>query len=205
RHRIRRARPSSRAPPGERCGAACVALRSRGRAARSRLCCARRRVDGGTGRWLAGFRACRAQTLRACGRPRGRAHRRHSARVLRRRTRQALALASAGRLASYARPCLARESSKTHVRTPERSEGADDKPLRGTTMNDVARENYKVKDIGLAEGGRKEITIAESEMPGLVALRKEFGASKPLQGARVAGCLHMTIQTAVLIETLLEL
>jgi len=66
-------------------------------------------------------------------------------------------------------------------------------------------ENYKVKDIGLADWGRKEITIAESEMPGLMALRKEYGASKPLKGARVAGCLHMTIQTAVLIETLREL
>jgi adenosylhomocysteinase len=66
-------------------------------------------------------------------------------------------------------------------------------------------DNYKVKDIGLADWGRKEISIAESEMPGLMALRREFGASKPLRGARVAGCLHMTIQTAVLIETLLEL
>jgi adenosylhomocysteinase len=66
-------------------------------------------------------------------------------------------------------------------------------------------DNYKVKDIGLADWGRKEISIAESEMPGLMALRREFGASKPLKGARVAGCLHMTIQTAVLIETLLEL
>src|SRR6202046_5501308 len=66
-------------------------------------------------------------------------------------------------------------------------------------------DNYKVKDIGLADWGRKEIAIAESEMPGLMALRKEFGGSKPLKGARVAGCLHMTIQTAVLIETLLEL
>ena len=66
-------------------------------------------------------------------------------------------------------------------------------------------DNFKVKDIGLADWGRKEITIAESEMPGLMALRSEFGRSKPLNGARVAGCLHMTIQTAVLIETLLEL
>jgi adenosylhomocysteinase len=66
-------------------------------------------------------------------------------------------------------------------------------------------DNYKVKDIGLADWGRKEITIAESEMPGLMALRKEFGGSKPLKGARIAGCLHMTIQTAVLIETLTEL
>ena len=66
-------------------------------------------------------------------------------------------------------------------------------------------DNYKVKDIGLADWGRKETRIAESEMPGLMALRKEFGPSKPLKGARVAGCLHMTIQTAVLIETLTEL
>ena len=59
--------------------------------------------------------------------------------------------------------------------------------------------------MSLAEWGRKEITLAEAEMPGLMALREEFGASKPLAGARVAGCLHMTIQTAVLIETLVEL
>lgn len=64
---------------------------------------------------------------------------------------------------------------------------------------------YKVKDISLAEWGRKEIGLAEAEMPGLMALRAEFGASKPLKGARIAGCLHMTIQTAVLIETLIEL
>ena len=64
---------------------------------------------------------------------------------------------------------------------------------------------YKVKDMSLAEWGRKEITLAEAEMPGLMALREEFGASKPLAGARIAGCLHMTIQTAVLIETLKEL
>ncbi|GAA4377353.1 adenosylhomocysteinase [Hymenobacter koreensis] len=64
---------------------------------------------------------------------------------------------------------------------------------------------YKVKDIALAEWGRKEIQLAEAEMPGLMALRKQYGASKPLKGARVAGCLHMTIQTAVLIETLIEL
>jgi adenosylhomocysteinase len=66
-------------------------------------------------------------------------------------------------------------------------------------------DNYKVADIGLADWGRKEIEIAESEMPGLMALRAEFGAKKPLKGARIAGCLHMTIQTAVLIETLVEL
>ncbi|MCU0449924.1 MAG: adenosylhomocysteinase [Bernardetiaceae bacterium] len=64
---------------------------------------------------------------------------------------------------------------------------------------------YKVKDIKLAEWGRKEIRLAEAEMPGLMALRKQYGASKPLKGARIAGCLHMTIQTAVLIETLIEL
>lgn len=65
--------------------------------------------------------------------------------------------------------------------------------------------DYKVKDISLADWGRKEIVMAEKEMPGLMAIRKEYGASKPLKGARIAGCLHMTIQTAVLIETLLEL
>ena len=65
--------------------------------------------------------------------------------------------------------------------------------------------NYKIKDISLAEWGRKEITLAEAEMPGLMSLRKEFGDSKPLLGARIAGCLHMTIQTAVLIETLVYL
>jgi adenosylhomocysteinase len=74
--------------------------------------------------------------------------------------------------------------------------------------NNVAVDNYipfKVKDISLAEWGRKEIRLAEAEMPGLMALRQEFGASQPLKGARVAGCLHMTIQTAVLIETLVAL
>ena len=64
---------------------------------------------------------------------------------------------------------------------------------------------YKVKDISLAEWGRKEIRLAEAEMPGLMALRAKYGESKPLAGARIAGCLHMTIQTAVLIETLVEL
>ncbi|MFT8723103.1 MAG: adenosylhomocysteinase [Acetobacter malorum] len=65
--------------------------------------------------------------------------------------------------------------------------------------------DYKVKDLSLAEWGRKEISIAEGEMPGLMALREEYGASQPLKGARIAGCLHMTIQTAVLIETLVAL
>ncbi|TNE59481.1 MAG: adenosylhomocysteinase [Alphaproteobacteria bacterium] len=69
----------------------------------------------------------------------------------------------------------------------------------------LSHSDYKVADIALAEWGRKEIAIAETEMPGLMALREEFGASQPLKGARVAGCLHMTIQTAVLIETLTAL
>jgi len=64
---------------------------------------------------------------------------------------------------------------------------------------------YKVADLSLADWGRKEIILAENEMPGLMALRKKYGPSKPLKGARIAGCLHMTIQTAVLIETLIEL
>ncbi|HBE11501.1 MAG TPA: adenosylhomocysteinase, partial [Flavobacteriales bacterium] len=64
---------------------------------------------------------------------------------------------------------------------------------------------YKVKDISLAEWGRKEIRLAEAEMPGLMALRAKYGEEKPLKGARIAGCLHMTIQTAVLIETLVDL
>jgi adenosylhomocysteinase len=69
----------------------------------------------------------------------------------------------------------------------------------------LAKHDYKVADIRLAEWGQKEISLAETEMPGLMALRKEYGAAKPLKGARIAGCLHMTIQTAVLIETLIEL
>ena len=78
-------------------------------------------------------------------------------------------------------------------------------------MSTIAKSNidfslkYKVKDMSLAEWGRKEIELAEAEMPGLMSLREEYGASKPLKGARVAGCLHMTIQTAVLIETLVHL
>ena len=69
----------------------------------------------------------------------------------------------------------------------------------------MAVADYKVADISLAEWGRREIAIAETEMPGLMALRREFGQKKPLQGARITGCLHMTIQTAVLIETLMAL
>lgn len=73
------------------------------------------------------------------------------------------------------------------------------------TYGNSTRLKYKVKDITLADWGRKEIKLAEAEMPGLMALREEYGKSKPLKGARIAGCLHMTIQTAVLIETLVEL
>lgn len=71
-----------------------------------------------------------------------------------------------------------------------------------TTMSDI---RYKVKDISLAEWGRKEIRLAEAEMPGLMSIREEYAASQPLKGSRIAGCLHMTIQTAVLIETLVAL
>ncbi|WP_019946203.1 adenosylhomocysteinase [Hymenobacter aerophilus] len=73
------------------------------------------------------------------------------------------------------------------------------------TKTTTAYVPYKVKDLSLAEWGRKEIRLAEAEMPGLMALREEFGTSQPLKGARIAGCLHMTIQTAVLIETLIAL
>ncbi len=74
-------------------------------------------------------------------------------------------------------------------------------------MNKIMTEtaDYKVADINLADWGRKEINIAETEMPGLMAIREEYSATKPLQGARIAGCLHMTIQTAVLMETLIDL
>lgn len=74
-----------------------------------------------------------------------------------------------------------------------------------TSQPTITTPDYKVKDISLAEWGHKEISIAETEMPGLMQLRAEYGDSKPLQGARIAGCLHMTIQTAVLIETLIAL
>ena len=72
-------------------------------------------------------------------------------------------------------------------------------------IDSMTKPKFKVKDLSLAEWGRKEISLAESEMPGLMSLRKEYANSKPLKGARIAGCLHMTIQTAVLIETLVEL
>jgi adenosylhomocysteinase len=74
--------------------------------------------------------------------------------------------------------------------------------MQATTQTEM---KFKVKDMSLAEWGRKEIKLAEAEMPGLMSLRSEYGASKPLAGARIAGCLHMTIQTAVLIETLVDL
>ncbi len=72
-------------------------------------------------------------------------------------------------------------------------------------MTNSVKENFKVKDISLSDWGRKEIRLAEAEMPGLMSLRKEYKGTQPLKGARIAGCLHMTIQTAVLIETLVDL
>ncbi len=81
----------------------------------------------------------------------------------------------------------------------------DIKKLKNKMSDTQQKLKYKVKDISLAEWGRKEIRLAEAEMPGLMALRTEYGKAKPLKGARIAGCLHMTIQTAVLIETLIEL
>src|SRR5580658_9038853 len=79
-------------------------------------------------------------------------------------------------------------------------------PRTKTSKNgNSAKHDYKVRDIALAESGRKEIDIAEAEMPGLMAIRKKYATSKPLKGVRVTGSLHMTIQTAVLIETLVDL
>ena len=72
-------------------------------------------------------------------------------------------------------------------------------------MSNPVKENFKVKDISLSDWGRKEIRLAESEIPGLISLREEYKGEFPLKGARIAGCLHMTIQTAVLIETLIDL
>jgi adenosylhomocysteinase len=72
-------------------------------------------------------------------------------------------------------------------------------------MSNIVKENFKVKDISLSDWGRKEIRLAEAEMPGLISLREEYKEEFPLKGARIAGCLHMTIQTAVLIETLIDL
>ena len=73
------------------------------------------------------------------------------------------------------------------------------------TVKTIPYTPYKVKDMSLADWGRKEIELAEAEMPGLMSLREEYKDSQPLKGARIAGCLHMTIQTAVLIETLVAL
>jgi len=69
----------------------------------------------------------------------------------------------------------------------------------------LKKQPFKVADLTLAEWGRKEITLAEYEMPGLMQLRRNYGPTQPLKGARIAGCLHMTVQTAVLIETLVAL
>src|SRR6266403_1441712 len=77
--------------------------------------------------------------------------------------------------------------------------------LKEQDLMPTAVQDFKVKDITLADWGRKEITIAESEMPGLMAIREEFGGARPLAGAKITGSLHMTIQTAVLIETLAHL
>src|ERR1700710_1045010 len=79
------------------------------------------------------------------------------------------------------------------------------KMVKANTQNTKSFTDYKVKDMSLAEWGRKEITIAETEMPGLMSIRRKYAAAKPLQGVRITGSLHMTIQTAVLIETLVEL
>lgn len=78
---------------------------------------------------------------------------------------------------------------------------------QNTTMSNVStkKQPFKVADLNLAEWGRKEITLAEYEMPGLMQLRRNYGPTQPLKGARIAGCLHMTVQTAVLIETLVAL
>ena len=77
--------------------------------------------------------------------------------------------------------------------------------MNTVTDSDLKIKDYFIADISLSDFGRKEIAIAETEMPGLMAIRKEYASKKPLKGARIAGCLHMTIQTAVLIETLNEL
>jgi adenosylhomocysteinase len=79
------------------------------------------------------------------------------------------------------------------------------KPRSKPAAGPRAEFDFRVKDLALAEFGRKEIRLAEEEMPGLMAIRRMYGPKKPLKGARIAGSLHMTIQTAVLIETLVEL
>src|SRR2546423_11891412 len=91
--------------------------------------------------------------------------------------------------------------------TLTKANGKKTASANGKTRNGASRAaaDFHVKDITLAEWGRKEISVAEHEMPGLMSIRKKFGAAKPLNGVRVTGSLHMTIQTAVLIETLKEL
>jgi adenosylhomocysteinase len=91
--------------------------------------------------------------------------------------------------------------------SPDSVSSDPNQPIQARMLTELKTSTlpYKVKDIGLAEWGRKEIELAEAEMPGLMALREKFGPTKPLKGARIGGCLHMTIQTAVLIETLVEL
>src|SRR5262249_11402665 len=104
------------------------------------------------------------------------------------------------RLTSYLTP----PNSKPRVPSPQLSTVAE-KPSPANTRpaaETSAKLPYKVRDLSLADLGRKKIMLAENEMPGLMALRKKFGQSKPLTGARIAGCLHMTVETAVLIETL---
>ena len=96
-------------------------------------------------------------------------------------------------------PAIAHARSAADRRAPSTSNRKDRHDRR---KRKAARSDYVVKDIGLAEWGRKEIAIAETEMPGLMATREEYGPKQPLKGARIAGSLHMTIQTAVLIETL---
>src|SRR5437763_4138169 len=91
--------------------------------------------------------------------------------------------------------------------TLTKANGKKTASANGKTRNGASRTNndFKVRDLSLAEWGRKEISVAEQEMPGLMAVREKYGAQKPFQGVRVSGSLHMTIETAVLIETLVEL
>src|ERR1700761_6520142 len=109
-----------------------------------------------------------------------------------------------GRASTRSTGRRASKGAHSNPRPPRSALRSDSKTQRETTERDMA-DNFKVADLSLAAWGRKEIQIAETEMPGLMEIRKEYGAKKPLKGARVAGCLHMTIQTAVLIETLVEL
>src|SRR3954466_16366024 len=106
--------------------------------------------------------------------------------------------AQRGRAGSVESPC------PSGCRRPRRPMIRDQRKVP-FPMTTLTTSDFKVADITLAEAGRHEIRLAEHEMPGLMALRREFGPSKPLTGARITGSLHMTIQTAVLIETLVEL